>query len=423
MNPEAVPAAQRAPGHTDSSAPLLGITWGANITASMQGGALVRVDPRSFRPLPARIELGIHGYSWSFSPDRSQLAVGGFASGIRFIDLERFEALGDFHENRRGGLVVGIAWPKPRRLLAVVQEPWGAGELALAIVDPVERVVREWRRLSPAAGAVRAVASRSGLALLLAPLRKPRREIVGPARLLFVDMRGRSRSLALGKVSMGQEAVAGGPWGSVLRWWQPDLALDPAGRRAFVVGGRSPVAEVDLRTMRVTYHELREPISLLGRLHNWLEPEAQAKGALEGPTRTVRWLGDGLLAVSGFNGRGGRPKGSGLKVIDTRTRSVRTIEEKAADFAWTQGRLLAFCCNYAEGNPLGLAAYDPSGRRPWHLFPGRGVLAVEAARGRAYALLRTRVAPGTPPWVAVVDVRKGTVLRTTQTPWIKLLLP
>lgn len=258
----AAPTVGVAPGHDESSVPLVGITWGANITASLQGGDLVRVDPRSYRPLPGpRIDLGIHGYSWTFSPDRSQLAIGGFASGLRFVDLERFETVGDLRENRRGGLVVGIAWPKPRRLLAVVQEPWGAGLVSLAVVDPVERRVLEWRTLSLSAGAVRAVPSRSGLALLLAPLAKSGRETVGPARLVFIDARGKARSVVLKQVLMGQEPVPGGRWGTVLRLWQPGLVLDPAGRRVFVVSGGAPVAEVDLRTMRVAYHELREPIS------------------------------------------------------------------------------------------------------------------------------------------------------------------
>lgn len=410
-----------------SRTPLVGITWGANITAAMQGGELVRVDPRSFRPLPGpRIELGFHGYSWSYSPDRSQLAIGGFASGIRFVDLERFEAVGDLRENRRGGLVVGIAWPKPHRVLAVVQEPWGAGELTLAVVDPVERRVLEWRPLSLSAGAVQSIAGKSGLVLLLAPLGKPRRETVGPARLLFIDVRGRARSLVLKRVLMGQEAVARGPSGIVLRWWQPGLALDSAGRRVFVVAGGAPVAEVDLRSMRVTYHELREPITLLGRLHNWLEPKAQAKGEFEGPARTARWLGDsGRLAVSGFDGRGESPTdASGLKVIDTRTWAVRTIESEAADFVSMRGLLLASCCNFPTGgDALGLAAYDPNGRRLWHLFQGRPIPGVEAAGGRAYALIPTRVAGARPPWVAVVDVRRGKVLRKVQTPWMHLLLP
>jgi hypothetical protein len=391
-----------------SRTPLLGITWDANTTWAAQGGKLVRVDPLSFRPLPGpRIELGIHGYSWSYSPDRSKLVIGGFASGLRFVDLNRFEALGDLREDRRGGLVVAVAWPKPRRVLAVVN-----------------RTVLEWRPLSISAGAVNAAAGKSGLVLLLAPLREPRRASVGPATLLFVDPRGRTRSVLLDRAWAGEESVRRGGR-LVYRQWRPGLVLDPVGRRAFVVPGGGPIAEIDLRTMRVIYRELAEPISLLERLHNWLEPEAQAKGEMEGPVREARWLGDGLLAVSGFDARGEKPsKASGLKLIDTRRWTLRTLDGDAADFLATERLLIAYgCCYRTGGKPLGLTAYDRPGRTVWHLFGRRPIHAVQIAGGRAYVRLEAEWTGRRPPWVAVVDLRRGTALRRLQTPWTQLLLP
>jgi len=386
----------------------------------MQGGTLVRVDPRTFRPLPRpRIELGFHGYSWSYSPDRSKLVLGGFASGLRFVDLNRFRRLGDLRENRRGGLVLAVAWPTPGRVLAVVQEPWGGGPLTLATVDPIKRTVLERQSISGRASVVRTAANRLGLFLLLAPPAG-----IGPTMLLFVDTRGTVRTVALDRVQAGQVSGRPSATGRVIRWWVPDLTLDLTGRRAFVVGGTAPVAEIDLRTMRVAYHELREPISLLGRLRKWLEPAAQAKGETEGPVRYARWLGGGRLAVSGFDARGETPsRARGLKLIDTRTWAVRTLDQKAGDLVWTQGLLLAYGCCYRTGDEsLGLTAYDPTGRTLWRLFERRPIHAVQVSRGRAYVRLEGTWRPRG-PLVGVVDLRRGKVLQTVRTPWTQLLLP
>jgi hypothetical protein len=406
--------------------PLVGVTWGSNVTWSTRGGELVRVDPDYFRPLPGpRLELGMHGYSWSYSPDRSRLVLGGFGFGLRFVDLERFEHVGDLRERRRGGLIVAVSWPTPRRVLAVVQERWGAGELTLAVVDPVTRTLLEWRPLSVSAGAVRAAGSRLGLALLLSSERVPRRDSLGPARLLFIDARGVARSVVLGRIPAGERTVRRGSSRPVLRFVQPGLTLDRAGRRAFVVGGGAPVAEIDLSTMRVSYHEPSEPISLFGRLRNWLEPAAQAKGETEGPTREVRWLDHGQLAVSGFDARGEkRSMARGLKLIDTRTWVVRTLDRGAADFVAPPRLLLAYgCCHRTGDASLGLTAYDESGRTLWHRFGRTSVHVVQAGDRRAYVRLEATWRGRRPPWVAVVDLRGGKVLRKVQTPWLQLLPP
>jgi hypothetical protein len=370
----------------------------------MQGGTLVRVDPRTFRPLPRdRIELGSHGYSWSYSPDRSKLVLGGFASGLRFVDVNRFRHLGDLRAHRRGGLVVAVTWPRLSRVLAVVQEPWGGGPLALATVDPIRRTVVEWRPVSRRAAVVSAVSTKLGLVFLLAPPAG-----IGPTKLLFVDARGTARTTVLDRVWAGQKSVQSAAGRRVVRWWAPGLTVDLAGQRAFVVGGATPVVEVDLHTMRVVDHELREPISLLERLRSWLEPTALAKGETEGPVRIVRWLSGGLLAVSGFDARGERPsRATGLRLIDTRTWGVRTLDSKTADFVSTQGVLLAYgCCDRTGGESLGVTAYDARGRQVWHLFGRRPVHAVQVSGRRVYVRIDEAWGPEG-PLVAVVDPAPG----------------
>ena len=58
----------------------------------------------------------------------------------------------------------------------------------------------------------------------------------------------------------------------------PGLAVDPEGKRALVIPAGGRVAEVDLDSMEVAYHELSEPVSLWGRLRNWLEPARGGEG-------------------------------------------------------------------------------------------------------------------------------------------------
>ena len=76
--------------------------------------------------------------------------------------------------------------------------------------------------------------------------------------------------------------------------------MEPSGSRALVVPAGNRVAEVDLETLEVRYHELSEPVSLLGRLRDWLQPAAHAK-TIDGPDRNAVWLESGLVAVSGAN--------------------------------------------------------------------------------------------------------------------------
>jgi hypothetical protein len=419
-DPETAEATHVAPSGETGRLPLVGVMNGPRVTWSMQGGTLVRVDPRTFCPLRGyRLELGRHGYSWSYSPDRSKLVLGGFASGLRFVDVNRFRRLGDLREKRRDGLVLAVAWPKPSRVLAIVQDPLGGGPLRLATVDPVKRTVVEWRSVSGRAVVVSALSNKLGLLVLLAPPAG-----IGPTKLLFIDAHGTAHTTVLDRVWAGQESVQSGAAHRVVRSWVPGLTVDLAGQRAFVVGGATPVVEIDLRTMRAADHELREPISLLQQLRRWLEPTAQAKGETEGQVRVVRWRSGGLLGVSGFDARGERPsKARGLRLIDTRTWAVRALDRKAADFVSTQGLLLAYgCCDRTGDESLGVTAYDRRGRKVWHLFGRRPVHAVQVSGSRAYVRIDGTWRPEG-PLVAVVDPRRGKVLSTLWTPWIQLLLP
>ncbi len=111
----------------------------------------------------------------------------------------------------------------------------------------------------------------------------------------------------------------------------PALAVDPEGTRALVIPAGGRVAEVDLDTMEVRYHDLTEPVSLWGRLRDWLEPSAEAK-AIDGPDRNAVWLPSGLIAVSGSqytdDGKTVKVTPAGLALIDPNDWSVRRLSDE-----------------------------------------------------------------------------------------------
>jgi hypothetical protein len=188
-----------------------------------------------------------------------------------------------------------------------------------------------------------------------------------------------------------------------------------------VVAAGTPVAEVDLATLRVAYHGLSQPVSLLRRLAGWLVPPAEAK-MVSGPWRQACWLGDGLLAVWGFEVKvagdaGGEPDlkdtPSGLKLVDTRRWTVRQVHPEATGVRWHGGRLLAFGVRwYDQQRPggIGLTVYGPGDRRPLRLFRNRQIHEVQVNGDLAYAIDWGN--EPRKPEVAVVDLRGGRVLTT-----------
>jgi hypothetical protein len=190
----------------------------------------------------------------------------------------------------------------------------------------------------------------------------------------------------------------------------PGLAIDRDGRRAFVVAP-GLVAEVDLRTLAVSYHSLRPARSLLGRVRRWLDPEAQAKD-VSGPVRSAQWLGDGRLAVTGADEDGRRVRAAGLALVDTRGWSARTIDPSASDVRVADGLLLA------GGGTLGLAAYAFDGSEAFHLFAGRQAWVSQVHAGRAY------VGVGGEDAVRVVDLATGREIgRRSAPPWLVTAAP
>jgi hypothetical protein len=372
--------------------------------------SLVRADARTLRPARGRsLPLARHAYGPSLSPDGKLLALGGESGDVWLVDTRRLRVTGSVGAEGYGH-VVETAW-LGGRLVAVVDrcctEQRVTEGLTVSVLDPVRRRGIMGHTLN---GSIQA-AERTDSKLVL--LVGPRAEL-GTARLVVADAQGETATVSLDRIAAGAEIRTGH---TVSRSARPGLALDRERNRAFVVGAGEPVAEVDLTTLSVQYHELRAPVSLLGRLRDWLEPEAAAKVMPNGPERHARWLGNGYLAVWGLDNtttldeRGNgqmRQSAAGVKLIDTRDWSVRTLDPQASGLAVADRTLLAFgwlwdsSAQQAAG--VGLTAYGDDGSPQFHRFGAVPLYAVHVVGSRAFV-------PVSESAYVVLDPQTGRVLR------------
>lgn len=376
------------------------------------GQHLVRVDPLSLRPRRGpRLTVTGHAFGWSYSPDGRVLALGDDSGGEVFlVDPRRLRMTGRVSAADYGQ-VFATAWVGDR-LVALVnscclsEEPSADEGFALAVIDPQRR-----RRISsrPLDGSVAGVAhTRSALVVLLGP-----KNALGAARLAVVDADGSIRTVTLDRVLAGQERPA--QQDAYARFAAPGLALDPGGGRAFVVGAGAPIAEVDLSSLAVSYHEVSTPISLRGRIGAWLEPAAEAKVPLAGPVRSARWVGAGFLAVWGHDtevtGQGRevhmREIPAGVKLIDTRAWSSRTLDPAASSLAVAGDTLIAYGARWDSAtrkmSGVGLTAFDQTGTVRFKRFGSTPIHAVQPLGSRIAVQESAR-------FYSVLDARTGGTL-------------
>lgn len=384
--------------------PVLGIShrW--------PGGRLAWFQPLTLRMLPGRkAPLGRHYGSWAFSADRATLAIASCGDrrsrGIRFVNARTMRVRGDLElSGSFSDCTSSLTWLAPRRLLAVVQS--GAHVVA---VDPVAR--RVLRRESLPAVPWVTGRTRDELVVLLG-----NHGSFAPARLAVVDADARIRIATVDRITAGSIEEGGGSEYH-LRAIQPGLAVDPEGRRAFLVPHAGPVAEIDLRTLAVSYHELDRP-SLLGRVLRWFTPAAQAK-VLEGPVRDARWLGDGMIAVAGVDyslaaSVNGQPRmvaaPAGVSLVDTRSWTTRILDDEASGFAVGPGLVVAQGGRWDSGQDRGygpgLRAFGLDGRERWRHRPGE-LLWMDPAGPLGYIQFRDLR-------TEVVDLVSGSVLATVR---------
>lgn len=366
-----------------------------------QTAELRRLDALTLRPR-GRAKLGALGAGMHvFSPDRRTLLLAsGEAPLLRFIDVAGLRLQGSLHLPGRGW-PSEFLWRTSKRLTVLLQ----GEEPRLVTVDPQARRILGSQALPGLTFATEARAGR--LAVLLAPS-----EGIGTARLAVLDGRqSRARVVRLAGIRAGSERIADSPDSAAVRWQSPGLAVSPDGTRALVVPAGNRVAEVDLSSLKVSYHELSQPISLLGRLRDWLEPPAEAK-VLEGPSRFARWLGDHHVAVTGVDQNGikqGRwdVKHVGLRVIDVRNWSVRGRADHVSSILRARNILLAYGGDWPEGTPgTGLHGYGTDAEERFHLLETTPIAWVETSWPYAYTVrVGNRLRD-------VIDLRSGQLLRT-----------
>jgi hypothetical protein len=246
-------------------------------------------DPLTLEPVDGRWAPIPFFYSVAErAPEGDLLAVGGSERAkIQLVDLAQMRSL-ETIDLGGGPFVERLHWVRPDLLLASL----GGLPSQVVAVDPTAGKVLGSDSLG--GPMLASAAAGDALVFLVAP-----REGIGPARVARFDGSTVS-SVELGEVMAGYLSEGESSEDFRTRQQIPGLAVDPTGSRALVVPAGNRVAEIDLETMEVTYHDLSQPVSLLGRLRGWLEPGAAGK-VMEGPGRTAVWLPSGLVAVSGVD--------------------------------------------------------------------------------------------------------------------------
>lgn len=360
--------------------PLLGVLYATPNAPAV----LARLDPLSLKPVSRQVEIGEYHPAWSLSPDGSQLALarGGQGIGIEIVELKAMKLVRDVHT---GIAAEALGWLAPRRLVAGLQRG------GTVLVDPVTgRIRRRWPGFSFPDESARLP---DALVMLLPQLRKsspnlPLTRVAGAPRLAVVDRQGRLRSVTLKRIRLDARFANG-----VYYEDRAALAVDPARARAYIFAADAPVTEVDLRTMRVSYHR-----ELAG-------PEIEGKNA-PARQRHALWLGGGKIAVFGRDLSAAKGKlaatPAGVTLIDTRDWSACTLDARASGAAFAVGRVLTYGPGSAVSRDeagVGFRAFTVGGAEAFHLFDGQQVWDVETASGRAYVR--------SPDAVHVVDVRTG----------------
>jgi hypothetical protein len=397
--------------------PLVGV-----VSSTYLATELARLDPRTLRPLPgSRLKLEGTWPMLAVAADRSIAVLGSEAGDLAVIDLVHLRQLGVVRNEVAGAGVFGWSWVGRSRLLLISTVQESATEV-LAVDVGGHRVARRQRIDGVVQGYARLP---QGLALLITPP-----NTIGRARLVVSDANAGLRTVTLAEINAGFKQLDDTD-GSGPRMQQavPGIAADPAGRHVYVVPGVGPLAEVDLASLAVTYHRPGQSASPLQRLARWWAPPAEAK-IISGPARNALWLGNGQLAVTGYDGSA---KGhhveipSGLELIDTADWTTRRVDRHSTSAMLAAGRLLAFGIAFGTGHNganqgYGLTLYGPGDRQPAHQFGAQQVSWIQVNGDLAYVQLMDANL-GNAESYAVVDLRSGRVLRKATGYVPALLLP
>lgn len=319
---------------------------------------IMRLDPRTLRSETGRLSIGRFSGSSALSPDRRHVALFDHGT-LRLVDLRRFRierAIG--LGGAPGTMIRDVAWIGPRRLFAMVQRqslPYLRNVLARQVVlidAPTGHVLRRWPLTNKLALSGSAGAGGRYVFLLRDSSQKGssvRLEVATPAGLHSVT------------VAIGQSH-------GVLR--PSTLSVTPNGRRAYLLMPGIPIAAIDLRSLRVTRHQLAS------------SPVGVAYGL--GVTADNRTLLVGSGTTTGSALRAG-----GISAVDTRTWSTRLLDPAATwavpanGVVVTSGPAAAIAGRTAAG--FGVSAYRLDGTRLYHVLDHKSVYVVSVSGGRVLA--------------------------------------
>ncbi|MDQ2984872.1 MAG: hypothetical protein M3R70_13270 [Actinomycetota bacterium] len=361
----------------NSGAPLLAISH-RDVPEQQQELTLEQVDPLSLVRVGPALPLGGTSYAedWAFSPDRSKLALGSTSSGtIRIVDLGAMKIVREVSVGLASRVRV-LSWPAPNRLLALAT---GVTE-DFVVADPETEKLHSRRHLP--GDLLYLARAGEGVAFLFSPTVR-----ISAARLVIGSPNGRIRSVRLRKIVAGQRLARGGV--DYVR--EPAVAVDSAARHAYVVGAPGPIADVDLRTMKPTYHYLLELAK-----NFW------------GSRRSAWWLDDGRMAVSGITFLGshvGAP--AGLKLVDVGTWASSTLDPTASWFQPTSSLLLTYG---GEGAWNELRGYSFAGRRMVRARFNPSLESLDVARDYVYSWGPEEKS------TRIVDLADGSVLAKVPSP-------
>jgi len=405
------------------SARSAGVTSVPALVSSGTLAELVRLDPLTLQPLPGfrRVAVGLHDIPWAVSPDGSEIAIGSGRTGsLVFVSLEEMRLRGRL----RTGFTTALAWPTAERLLLLEYEH---NEARVVVIDARTHGVLSRRGIGRGLTAVAGARTKDGLAFLLAP-----RSRIGTARLLVLEASGRTRRTALAGILAGWARQSRKDGAARIRYRNPGLAVAAEGGRAYVISAGARVAEVDLGTLAVAYHEIRSASAYVSGVRSPASAVRASDGGnvlATGTQRQAHWLGGGLVAISGSNARVLRdPSGklvqtdepAGLTLLDTRTWTFRPVATGIRWFHATPELVLA-SVEPARRPGTALAAFALDGASRFRLDLSTIWFGIQSSGDFAYLGLQQeyRSHPAT-----VVDLRTGQVAGTPRAPgWVLLVSP
>jgi hypothetical protein len=369
------------------------------------GSSIREIDPETLRPVERHgLRIGDATYGPVAAPDAQRVAFGADVFGeVTIVDMRRRRIVGRIAVARIGFGVEPIGWPSPH--LLVLHVFWDAGKYgwlrnSLVLVDPARgRVLRRVPLGNDVEIGYDAVTRRS-VVLCTAGRGAGLPDLavgIAPARVVVVDLAGSVRETHLRRIRTGTANRRFGPHSRIA-----GLAIDSGGARAIVVAPREPVAEVDLRTLRVRYHRvarLDPPRSALAHVR-----AVRWQGTMNPNSAAERWarpLWPGRVLVGGSEnllarrGTASRSLFLRLRVLDTRRWRSEMLGGEFGNAYFAGGRLIV-------GRRAGWVAYD---RRLRLRYVVARRAPAQAYGGRLYLERRDGAA------TRVYDARTGRFLR------------